>query len=104
MGIDLVNERRLTPPQAARFYGSFRPGTRTSPATVIRHILDGVIGPNGERVRLEAAKFGGRWITSEEAIRRFVSRLTPGSRGSQPARQSSRAHETADAACAAIGL
>jgi hypothetical protein len=33
---------------------------------------------NGEIVRLEALRCGGRWITSVEAVARFMQRLTDG--------------------------
>jgi hypothetical protein len=44
---------------------------------LLRWITRGVIGPSGERVRLEAARLGGRWITTPGAIRRFVAAQTP---------------------------
>jgi hypothetical protein len=45
---------------------------------LFRWITTGVIGPNGKRVHLEAARLGGRWITTPKAIRRFVAAQTPG--------------------------
>jgi hypothetical protein len=44
---------------------------------VLRWVLDGVPGPDGRRVRLEALRLGGRWVTSAEALQRFGERLTP---------------------------
>lgn len=63
--IDLAVEILLTLDQA---------GERllVSTATIYRWITQGSRG-----VRLEAAKVGGRWRTSEEAIQRFSDRLTP---------------------------
>jgi hypothetical protein len=52
---------------------------------VLRWVLDGARGPSGERVRLEAARLGGRWLTSLEALRRFSERLTPSVGGDDPA-------------------
>ncbi len=46
-------------------------------STVFRWAMRGIIAPSGERVRLEAIRLGGRWITSHEALQRFVERLTP---------------------------
>jgi hypothetical protein len=43
----------------------------------LRWVLKGLCGPHGSRVKLEAFKFGGRWVTSEETVVRFVTRLTP---------------------------
>ena len=63
--IDLAVETLLTLEQA---------GERllVSTATIYRWINQGCRG-----VRLEAARVGGRWRTSEEAIQRFSNRLTP---------------------------
>jgi hypothetical protein len=36
-----------------------------------------VPGPDGRRVRLEACRIGGRWLTSEQALARWSERLTP---------------------------
>lgn len=46
-------------------------------STVYRWVLKGIVGPGRKRIRLEAVRVGGRWITSREAIQRFVERLTP---------------------------
>jgi hypothetical protein len=32
---------------------------------------------DGKRVRLEAVRLGGRWLTSVQAIERFIDRQTP---------------------------
>jgi hypothetical protein len=39
--------------------------------------MTGVVGPSGQRVYLEAARLGGRWVTTPAAIRRFVAAQTP---------------------------
>jgi hypothetical protein len=39
--------------------------------------MDGARGPNGERVKLEALRLGGRWVSSREALQRFAEALTP---------------------------
>jgi hypothetical protein len=44
---------------------------------LLRWILQGVQGPNGQRVRLEAARLAGKWITTPGAIRRFIEAQTP---------------------------
>ena len=63
--IDLAVETLLTLDQAGeRLY--------VSRATIYGWITHGSGG-----IRLEAAKVGGRWRTSEEAIQRFSDRLTP---------------------------
>jgi len=61
------------------------PGRPASLSCMLRWVLDGARGPSGERVRLEAARLGGRWVTSLEALRRFSERLTPSVGGDDPA-------------------
>jgi|GEM_PF-2379322 len=63
--IDLAAETLLTLEKAAE-------RLQVSKATLHRWITYGTKG-----IRLEAAKLGGRWRTSEEAIQRFSNRLTP---------------------------
>jgi hypothetical protein len=48
---------------------------------LFRWLTTGIIGPDGRRVYLEAARLGGRWVTSPAAIRRFVAAQTPADRG-----------------------
>jgi hypothetical protein len=60
---------------SATFPGS-RGAVRVHPATVTRWILSGVRSPFGDRVRLEAVRVGHRWMTSREAVRRFVMETT----------------------------
>jgi hypothetical protein len=63
------------------------PGRRGRPVTqgcVMRWILRGVKGPGGRRVRLEAVRLGGRWLTSLEALERFALAQTPGAGGEPP--------------------
>jgi hypothetical protein len=52
------------------------PGKKVHFSTVFRWVTKGVRG-----VRLEAVRLGNRWLTSAEALQRFVERLslTPGS-------------------------
>lgn len=66
--------------QAAALLPPGRNGRPVSPSTLVRWIVDGVAGPDGTLVRLEAIRLGGRWVTDEDAIRAFAERLTP-SRG-----------------------
>jgi hypothetical protein len=70
--------RGLSLPQAARRFPSYRQAKPTSPATVWRWITSGVELADGTRVRLEAVRLSGRWLTSEDAISRFVRSQTPG--------------------------
>ena len=55
----------------------FRPGHPTSYSTVLRWVVRGVRGPNGDTIRLEAIKLSGRWVTSLPAFQRFMEHLAP---------------------------
>jgi hypothetical protein len=81
--IDVTAEETLTLDQAAAMLPAGRNGARPTFGCVLRWVLEGArpVGPdgkpNGEKIRLDAVRLGGRWITSCEAINRFVDRLTP---------------------------
>jgi hypothetical protein len=63
--------------QAAQRFPSSRLGRPVSPATIWRWCREGVKVPGFGIVRLECVRISGRWITSVEAISRFVARQTP---------------------------
>jgi hypothetical protein len=73
----LIDETLLSLPQAARRLPPGRRGRPVSLSCILRWILGGVPGPDGRRVRLEAVRLGGRWLTSNEALARFGRALTP---------------------------
>ena len=73
--IKLANSLSL--PQAARRLPPGRNGRPVSTSTLVRWILHGLLGPDGEVVRLEAVRLGFRWVTDEAALQSFVERLTP---------------------------
>jgi hypothetical protein len=63
--------------QAAKL---FPPSRRCRPVTLsclVRWVTEGVRGPDGKRIRLEAARLAGRWITTPQAIARFIEAQTP---------------------------
>ena len=66
----ILSEQTLRIQEAAKI-------AHVSFATLWRWILRGVPDPNGVRVRLEALRCGGKWLTSREALERFAKRLTP---------------------------
>ena len=69
--IDFANEHPISLVQAANLIPQFRAGRPTSPATMTRWILAGVkVGDR--KVHLRAARVGGRWLTSREAIQEFI--------------------------------
>lgn len=74
---DLTSESLLTLPEAAKRLPRGRRGRPMHMSAVLRWVLTGVPAPDGQRVRLEAARVGGRWLTSAEALQRFAERLTP---------------------------
>jgi hypothetical protein len=77
MPIDMTTESTLTLTEAAKLVPPGHGGKKTHISTLLRWILDGVSSPSGEKVRLEGARLGSRWITSKEALQRFMERLTP---------------------------
>src|SRR5690242_13021128 len=53
---------------------------RDRPVTLgclLRWVTEGVVGPDGRRIYLEAARLAGKWVTTPGAIRRFVAAQTP---------------------------
>jgi hypothetical protein len=67
---DILSEQTLRIHEAAAI-------ARVSFATAWRWILKGAPAPDGTRVRLEAIRCGAKWLTSQEALRRFSEALTP---------------------------
>lgn len=87
-----------------------RGGKPLHPSTLQRHIVEGAKTRSGNRIYLEAVRFGNQWLTSLEAIDRFMQALTEASRTNQPAASpkclpasSSRASEMAAAKLDAMG-
>jgi hypothetical protein len=77
MPIDLKSESPITLAAAARLLPSNRRGRPVSLSCILRWVLDGAPTPSGERVRLEAIRLGGRWLTSVPALERFAAAQTP---------------------------
>ena len=93
--IDLATEHRIGLHEAAKLYPSFRNGRPTHISTLLRHITKGTRLANGEVVRLEGARLGGRWITSVEAVQRFMERLTAGALGDRISADQAASRSTA---------
>ena len=76
--IDLATEELLDPAAAARHpaFRNFKTNKPAHVAAVYRAMQHGSRAVNGERVRLEFVKVPGGLRTSNEAIARFVARLT----------------------------
>ncbi len=61
--------------EAASRLPAGREGAGCHPGTLVRWVLKGAKSVNGTRVYLEAARVGSRWVTTEAALRRFISAL-----------------------------
>lgn len=72
--IDLKTEELVTFSQAAHWLGKKR-GCPVSPLSVTRWARYG-LKRDGQQIRLESLKIGGRRVTSMEACQRFCDRLT----------------------------
>jgi hypothetical protein len=75
--LDITSESTLTLTAACRLLPPGRNGARPQLSTLLRWILRGCRTADGQFVRLEACRLGSKWITSREALQRFVERLTP---------------------------
>ena len=75
--IDLTTEPPVPLAEAVKLIPPARSGKRTHLSTLLRWILTGAKAPDGTRVKLEAVRLGGRWMTSREALQRFAEALTP---------------------------
>lgn len=83
------------PTKAAKKVPPLREDRPVASSTIIRWIVDGCVGPDGEVVRLEAVRLGARWVTDEAALQRFVQRLTP-TTDSRPDQRPPTARRSAD--------
>src|SRR4051812_39250456 len=63
--------------QAAKIFEPYRQNRPVSLGCILRWILTGVRGPDGKRVRLEGAKLPHGWLTTKQAIARFLAAQTP---------------------------
>lgn len=73
--IDPMTDDLLSLGQVARLIPPMR-GRKTHVSTIGRWIVDGTRTPGGEVVRLEAVRLGGRWLTTREALARYMDALT----------------------------
>jgi hypothetical protein len=102
----LQEETLISLAQAATRFPGHRGAKRLHPATLTRWILNGVKAIDGRRVKLEALRFGSRWLTSEPALQRFADSLsTPPTDGTPTRTPSVRqtASNHADAELRAMG-
>jgi hypothetical protein len=107
--IDLSTESVLSLRDAAKLLPPARLGRPVSFACVWRWVLSGARAATGQKVKLEALRLGGRWVTSREALQRFAEALTPRAEAVavDPPRSSAgrrRASERAGRALTAVGI
>jgi hypothetical protein len=99
--IDIATESPLSLAQAAKLVPPARNGKRTHLSTLLRWILTGATAPDGSRVRLDAMRLGGRWMTTVGALQRFAAALTPRVGDEAPASARSPTARTRASECAA---
>jgi hypothetical protein len=75
--LHILDEDTIDLPTVALLLGP--KGKAASLAKVCRAINPGVKAETGERVRLEAVRTGGCWLTSRQAVARFVQRISEAS-------------------------
>jgi hypothetical protein len=84
----LLDELRLGYGRTLRQAAALLPATRrerpVTPSCLVRWVRDGVRGPGGRRVRLEATRLAGRWVTTPQAIARFSAAQTPDAGDASP--------------------
>jgi hypothetical protein len=69
----------------ARRVPSARQGRPVTLSCILRWVLRGVPLPDGGRVKLEAVRLAGKWISSPGALRRFIIAQTPDHDADRPA-------------------
>ena len=107
--LHLLDESLIGLREAAHQLPPGRRGKPVSFSCVFRWITNGIPGPDGKRVRLEAIRVGGRWLTSKQALARWAEQLTPRMDAgtalvARTQRQRSRATEKAEIHLANIGI
>jgi DNA-binding XRE family transcriptional regulator len=74
---EIANGQDMSLQEAARILPSSRSGVRAHFSTIFRWVLKGVKLPDGQNVKLEAARLGGKWVTTKAALMRFMAAQTP---------------------------
>jgi hypothetical protein len=61
---------------ASKLFPGYRENANLDPSTLFRWITNGARSAAGNKIKLQAVRAGNRWLTSLEAINRFVAALT----------------------------
>jgi hypothetical protein len=72
--IRILDEDRLSLEEVRPLLGTG--GKPCDFTTVYRAVTKGNLLPSGEKLRLEAVRISGQWVTSREAIVRYVEAMT----------------------------
>jgi hypothetical protein len=73
--VDLLCEDVVTGARAARYLNEVIPDAQYNPTTLWRWMKDGRLSESGERVFLEHARLGRKFVSSKQALGRFAQRL-----------------------------
>ena len=79
MAIDVLHETTLPLTEVPNHVPPMQGGKRISQSAVSRWVTHGIRTPAGV-IRLEARRLGRRWVTSHEALGRFLQGLCPSQR------------------------
>jgi hypothetical protein len=95
--------------QLSKLFPPARRGKPVSLGCILRWVLSGVKLPNGQVVRLEAARCSGRWLSTPSAIQRFLETQTPNFNSTptpshRTATQRQRASDRASRKLEALGI
>jgi hypothetical protein len=74
LSMNMLSETLISFRAAAALLPSTQPGECVCFTTIWRWATKGICR-NGERVKLDAVRIGGRWVTSHQALERFTAAL-----------------------------
>ncbi len=100
--IDVFKEQLIDFKTASRLAVFSRGGHPAHISKIHRCHRPGIKGPSGERVALEAIRTPSGWMTSREAIQRWLNELTTGD--ATPADDRDGEHERAENELTAAGI
>ena len=97
----VLSESVLTLAEAASLIPSGY-GRHVARQTILRYVKNGARRPGGERVVLDAQWIAGRYLTSREAVTRFLSALSQSPTAAKPIRTPSQRKREAARNAAAL--
>jgi integrase len=103
MSIDLSAETVIPLSAAPKNLPSSHTGRPVSFPTVWRWALQGILAADGQRIRLETLKLGGRTVTSMEALQRFAERLSAPEQSASLPRSATATRKASERAAKELG-